>query len=335
MLVCSSHCHQLLKRCVRSVYTLSASESAATSEWMTRIKSNAIESKGSERRILPVDGLRWLEASLPSMPASSRDGSLASGYLPRGFHLALPQMFRANPPRLEELSKDGTFAGDFYHPPPPFTRRMWASGEFTFNKEKNISIGDPYFVRTKVINVEGKDLTGSEPKIFFKRQFEWGSWSDDHLSGEPAITEDRTHVFLTPSHQKVNRPERPLPDAQFTLSYRPTTTLLFRFSAVSQNDHKIHYEDAYCRDVEGLPGLAVHGPLTALLLTRLACGYLPEGKRLGCLQYRATHPIIVNNLCTLNGVVSEGGEKMTLWATNEAGITGMKVTATLENIHSN
>jgi hydroxyacyl-ACP dehydratase HTD2-like protein with hotdog domain len=170
---------------------------------MSRIKFNSIESSGTENRTLPVDGLRWLEAGLPNTSAFSGDGSLTSGYLPNGFHLALPQTFRVDPPKIEELNTDGTFAGDFYNPPHPFTRRMWASGEYTFHKGRRISLGKPLYVRSRVVKSEGKDLSGSEPKVFCTRRFEWGS---DPRLDEPAITEDRTHVFLTASHQRVARP---------------------------------------------------------------------------------------------------------------------------------
>jgi len=179
------------------------------------------------------------------------------------------------------------------------------------------------------MSVDLKGLSGSEPKVFLTRRFEWSNYPQVDRA---AITEDRTHVFLTPSHQKTSRPEIANPEPQFGLVYQPSTPLLFRFSAVSQNDHKIHYEDAYAREVEGLPGLAVHGPMTALLLTQLASIHLPKNKRLAQFQYRATHPIIVNQRCTLNGVFEQEGSEMRLWASNEGGATGMKAQALLESI---
>jgi itaconyl-CoA hydratase/mesaconyl-C4 CoA hydratase len=136
---------------------------------------------------------------------------------------------------------------------------------------------------------------------------------------------------------------------QFSQSYTPTPTLLFRFSAVSQNEHKIHLDEAYCHEVEGLPGtltklipslpysdwnllgLVVHGPLTALLLTQLACQNRPDKKYLSRFQYRATHPLIANQVCRLEGVLADDHRTMRLWATSEEGIIGMKAKATFEN----
>jgi len=280
------------------------------------------------RRTIPVEGLRWLEAGLPTTATAPLGQRLSSGYLPDGYHLALPQNIRIDPPTLDELGPDGTFAGDYLNPPSPFNRRMWAGGEYIFHKGRRISLRDPLYVKIKVMNIELKGLSGSEPKVFLTRRFDW---SNDPQLEQVAITEDRTHVFLTPSHQKTNRTQSTSPEPEFSINYKPSTTLLFRFSAVSQNDHKIHYEHSYAREVEGLPGLAVHGPMTALLLTQLAAIHLPKDKRLAHFQYRATHPLIVNDQCSLNGTFEQEGTEMRLWASNEGGIVGMKAQALLEN----
>jgi len=71
--------------------------------------------------------------------------------------------------------------------------------------------------------------------------------------------------------------------------------------------------------------------MTALLLTQLAAIHLPKDKRLAHFQYRATHPLIVNDQCSLNGTFEQEGTEMRLWASNEGGIVGMKAQALLEN----
>lgn len=191
----------------RFVCTLSAKEAGlATANWIERINSNAIEDPGKEKRSTPLGELRWLEAGFPIFDASKEINdaeSVNSGYLPHGYHLALPQTFRVNPPRIDELRSDGTFTGDFYDPPHPFTRRMWASGQYTFHPGRNISVKEPLYLRSKILKVEGKDLGGSEPKVFFTRRFEWGNEPNVEM---PAISEDRTHVFLTSTHKKSSRP---------------------------------------------------------------------------------------------------------------------------------
>jgi hydroxyacyl-ACP dehydratase HTD2-like protein with hotdog domain len=258
----SSH---LLKRCTRSVYTLSPTESSSTADWINRSKLGLLVNK----RAIPVEGLRWIESALPTTKSAPLEQRLSSGYLPDGYHFALPQQIRIDPPALDELGPDGTFAGDYLNPPSPFSRRMWAGGEFHFHKDRRISLRDPLYVKIKVLKIELKGLSQSEPKVFLTRRFEW---ANDPQAKDIAITEDRTHVFLTPSHRKTirrgdlyilhsstlrsetSRTDEGDPTSDFALQYTPSTTLLFRFSAVTQNDHKIHYEDAYSRDVEGLPG---------------------------------------------------------------------------------
>jgi hydroxyacyl-ACP dehydratase HTD2-like protein with hotdog domain len=72
--------------------------------------------------------------------------------------------------------------------------------------------------------------------------------------------------------------------------------------------------------------------MTALLLTQLASTHVPRGKRLAFIQYRATHPLIVNQPCSLHGVFEQDGLEMRLWASNENGAVGMRAQAGLERI---
>jgi hydroxyacyl-ACP dehydratase HTD2-like protein with hotdog domain len=116
-------------------------------------------------------------------------------------------------------------------------------------------------------------------------------------------------------------------------------------SAVTRNDHKIHFDADYCRNVENLqgelrllfgiqefspflttllPGPVVHGPLTALLLLDSFSIYVPKSRRISRFTYRATNPLFVNEKCILQGAFTDP-EKYTakLWAANEAGVVGM------------
>ena len=108
----------------------------------------------------------------------------------------------------------------------------------------------------------------------------------------------------------------------------PTTALLFRFSAVTFNGHRIHYDHDYATSVEGYPGLVVHGPLTAMLLAQSASHHL--GKPLRSFSYRASSPLFVDQPVRIDGVAgaSPDGETATMTATRIDGVIGMTATAT-------
>ena len=125
----------------------------------------------------------------------------------------------------------------------------------------------------------------------------------------------------------VNTAAAPLlPDAPYTFTYRPTPPLLFRFSALTFNGHRIHYDRDWTRDIEGHPNLVVHGPLTALMLVELAEHVAArEGRQLERFEYRATSPMYVDEAIRLAcGAVKEGRAEM---GAEQGGRVGMRATA--------
>jgi 3-methylfumaryl-CoA hydratase len=108
----------------------------------------------------------------------------------------------------------------------------------------------------------------------------------------------------------------------------PTATLLFRFSAVTFNGHRIHYDHGYATRSEHYPDLVVHGPLTAMLLAQSASHHL--GKPLRSFAYRASNPLFVDQPVYLDGVVANSleGETATMAATRVDGVVGMTATST-------
>jgi hydroxyacyl-ACP dehydratase HTD2-like protein with hotdog domain len=113
-----------------------------------------------------------------------------------------------------------------------------------------------------------------------------------------------------------------------TFSYTPSSPLLFRYSALTYNGHKIHYDRDWTRNVEGHPDLVVHGPLTSTLLVELAARIAEEkGRRLVQFDYRATSPVYVDKEVRLSaGAESEGCLDMTA---EQDGRIGMRATARL------
>jgi 3-methylfumaryl-CoA hydratase len=110
---------------------------------------------------------------------------------------------------------------------------------------------------------------------------------------------------------------------------QPTTTLLFRFSAVTFNGHRIHYDRDYATQVEHYPDLVVHGPLTAMLLAESASRHL--GEPLMLFAYRASSPLFVDQLVYVDGVAtaSPGEETATMRAIRSDGVVSMIATATV------
>jgi 3-methylfumaryl-CoA hydratase len=108
----------------------------------------------------------------------------------------------------------------------------------------------------------------------------------------------------------------------------PTTTLLFRFSAVTFNGHRIHYDHDYATRGEHYPDLVVHGPLTAMVLAESAAQHL--GHPLQSFAYRASSPLFVDQPISVDGVVAAtpDGETATMTATRVDGVVSMTATAT-------
>ena len=103
--------------------------------------------------------------------------------------------------------------------------------------------------------------------------------------------------------------------------------MLFRYSALTFNGHRIHYDRDYCRDVEGYPGLVFHGPLTATLLLDLALKELPD-RRIATYRFRAVSPLFDTAPFRIAGQ-SSGGE-VALWAANPEGQLAMQAEAVFE-----
>ncbi len=110
--------------------------------------------------------------------------------------------------------------------------------------------------------------------------------------GLERVNERQTIVYraageATPAVQPVDLPVRPGEEL-----WEPSTVDLFRFSAVTFNSHRIHYDETYARDEEGYPGLVVHGPFTAVKLAALAARNNP-GKTMQAFSFRAMSPLFV------------------------------------------
>ena len=134
-----------------------------------------------------------------------------------------------------------------------------------------------------------------------------------------AVTEEQTLVFRSRSLPGQPLPDNPAPArADWSREIVPDPVMLFRFSALTFNGHRIHYDRAYATEQEGYPGLLVHGPLQVLLLLELLRGVLPTAVR--SFDYRAIRPIFDGKPFTVNA--RQDGEKVRVWTADSAGNIG-------------
>ena len=209
--------------------------------------------------------------------------------MPQGIHFALctPEAPSA------KLGEDGHPARDdsprSFLPPVPLPRRMWASSKIAFHAP--IAIGAVIERVSRVTSISEK-AGGSGRLAFVDVEHV------THANGTVAVTETQTLVY-----REAAAPDAPLSppppgegrfdpagwDTHRTLT--PDARLLFRYSALTFNTHRIHYDAPYAREVERYRGLVVHGPLTASLLLQLAAAELGEN-RLRTFSFRGLSPAI-------------------------------------------
>src|SRR4029079_9731610 len=108
----------------------------------------------------------------------------------------------------------------------------------------------------------------------------------------------------------------------------PDDVLLFRYSALTFNGHRIHYDRRYVTEVEGYPGLVVHGPLIATLLVDLLRDHMPDAT-LARYEFRAIRPLFDIHPFTVCGAPQDDGATIRLWAQDHDGFLAMEATAEL------
>jgi 3-methylfumaryl-CoA hydratase len=194
--------------------------------------------------------------------------------------------------RQSKIGPDGhPERGDFL-PPVPLPRRMWAGSRFAFDGEP-LKIGDTIRRTSTIKSVEPK--SGSTGAMVFV--------TVQHvLSGPrgPSLVEEHDIVYREAAKPgEAARPPKPAPtDATWTRNVLPDEVLLFRFSALTFNGHRIHYDQPYVTGTEGYPGLIVHGPLMGLLQVELARRSNP-GKTVKSFEFRALSPAFAGGTLTV------------------------------------
>ncbi|KAL0955748.1 hypothetical protein HGRIS_001963 [Hohenbuehelia grisea] len=270
---------------------------------------------------LSTSHLSDLFVSIPT-----RDGTRESFQAPQvgsplsfGHHLVF---FHPRHPEAK-LRADGT-EPDFC-PPEPFTRRMWVGGKIQWNNEQPLLVGSPATATWEVASVQKKGFEKGNPMVFVNQRIQYRTHGREDVS----IDETRAHVYVAHSAKSGKGPRevKDLPSSpDFTFSFTPSPTTLFRFSALIFNAHYNHLDKEFSQQVEGYPERLVHGPLTALMLLDTVMFYNPV-TYIKSFEYRATNPLIVNRRLDFHGAWVE--EKVAkLWCVDEEGVVGM--TGTVE-----
>jgi 3-methylfumaryl-CoA hydratase len=275
----------------------------AYSEWIGR------EERAAER----VTGamVAGLLATLDREPETLRDGLPA----PQGVHwlVAAPRV------AMSGLAEDGHPRLGGFLPALGLPRRMWASCELKFLHP--IRIGDDVMRVSTIASIEQK--LGRAGRLVFV------AVDSLYRAGEAVAVEERlTLVFRargpTDRAPTVAAPAAPRPDAgaEWSRDIVPDPVMLFRYSALTFNGHRIHYDADYTRNVEGYPGLVVHGPLTATLLLDLCERNLGRNALSAC-RFRAVAPVFVGERLGLR-LGKQDDSRLSLTA---AGPGGLAMTA--------
>ena len=185
---------------------------------------------------------------------------------------------------------------------------MWAGGRLEFHAP--LRVGREASRVTRILNVEEKHgRTGALLFVTLRHDY----LQDGHL----ALREEQDIVYREPSPPRLGGTEA-LPEGAWREAVEPSPVLLFRYSAVTFNGHRIHYDWPYVTEAEGYPGLVVHGPLIATLSLRAFCRANPQA-RLRRFAYRGLRPLICPEPFELGGRPSGPG-KAEVWAGSGAGI---------------
>ncbi|KAJ9118577.1 hypothetical protein QFC22_003797 [Naganishia vaughanmartiniae] len=252
----------------------------------------------------------------------------------------------------EQLGEDGSSTD--YNAPYPYTRRMWAGGSFEWpassgwqpdpaaSAPEGIIIGSSIREQTSVDKIEEK---GGMVFVHQRKEYSSDGGGGGPGRGRVLVKEIRMHVFRQAvkagsTSEGVTQPLKPAktpptpapPPSDLSFTYTPSLPLLFRFSALTFNAHRIHYDAAWAREKEGhsaspYGGPVVHGPLSALVGVEVVERWLrcsTKGREMAKnggmrrFEYRATSPMYVDRRIEILGKLVPGEEEvLRLWTVQD------------------
>jgi 3-methylfumaryl-CoA hydratase len=236
-----------------------------------------------------------------------------------GWHLCFLHSYA----RRASLGKDGAAAAGGVLPQIPMPRRMYAGSTFTF--EGDIRMGDRLRRELEFTDIQLRQgstgtliVTTQTRRIFTPRGL--------------AVSEAANTVFReeVKAGEKSGVPVREAApaDVPWRRTITPDPVMLFRYSAVTFNPHRIHYDRTYCMEVEGYPGLVVHGPFAQQCLFDLLRDSMP-GRRIKTFSVRARAPLFDNAPFEVVGRPTADGKGAELWTVTPRGTIAAQAAATL------
>ena len=285
---------------------------------MTAIDAAALRrhigTRMTEEDVATEAPLRMIVATFNRPETAPREGEP----IPPGWHIG----YFLNMAPQAALTRDGLPTGSGVLPKMPLPRRMFAGIRLTFHDD--LRVGDRIRRETELTDLNVRQgstgtliFTTQTRKIFTPRGL--------------AITEDYDGAFREDVAAGAGNtaPKRDaVPEGlPWRLVHKADAVSLFRFSAITWNPHRIHYDTPYATSVEGYPGLVVHGPYSQHLLMDFARDQ-NAGKRMRSFHMRARAPLFEPEPFTIVGRPTEGGKACEVWAMTPAGTIAMQATAT-------
>lgn len=276
---------------------------------LTEMYDNWVDREESRTELISQSAAAAMAATL-DLASAPTDGQA----LPPGWQW----MFFNPVVRRSALGVDGHPQRGGFLPPIELPRRMWAGSRLRYLSD--LPVGGVGTRHSRIQKVENK--TGRRGSLWFVTVEHTTS-----ADGRVCIVEEQDIVYreaTAPGAAPVV-PVRHEAQADWSREIVPDTPLLFRYSALTFNGHRIHYDHSYATQEEGYPGLVVHGPLTATLLQQSALEQ-GQGRPLSSFQFRGVSPLFVGQPFLIEGRANESGVE--LWARGPAGELAMSASAT-------
>jgi 3-methylfumaryl-CoA hydratase len=269
--------------------------------------------------------VRWLAATLDRMDLlDARDGAA----LPPAWHWAF---FNAVEP-MSLLGRDGHPRKGSFLPPTTQPRRMWAGSRLHWLGE--MKVGQAIERVSTILKCEAKrGRTGDMVLVTVGHQFRAGEallLDEQHdivYRDEAADDERRALAGLAAQARAGNVQFERRGEIVREVDVGPVQ--MFRYSAATFNGHRIHYDRDYAREVEGYPGLVVHGPLIATMLLEFLQAQVAPGRRVERFEFRALRPTFDIAPFALHASPPAADGTVTLWSTNNVGAVAMQASATV------
>lgn len=269
--------------------------------------------------------VRWLAATLDhDALLDARDGAV----LPPLWHWAF---FNAIEP-MAALGRDGHPKKGGFLPATAQPRRMWAGSRLRWHDE--LKVGQEVERVSTILKCEAKrGRSGEMVLVTVGHQFRASGallLDEEHdIVYRDEATEDERRALVDLAAQARAGGVQFERKGEITREANVGPVQMFRYSAATFNGHRIHYDRDYARDVEGYPGLVVHGPLIATMLLEFLQAQVAPGRSVERYEFRALRPTFDIAPFALHASPPAPDGTVALWSTNNAGAVGMQADATV------